>query len=152
MKRILGFILVLALFGCEEDDQTWFFVKDDPEISTLNGTWKVISFEDQVTKEITTPTEENSWGLEIIVTFDDSTAPYSLSGKNTSNQIFGEFTYRSERSLEVPQLGSTFANQPEWGDKFSLAVLDGVMEFNINSSHLRIFYENSQKSITLEKQ
>ena len=152
MKRVLGFILVLALFGCEEDDQARFFVKDDPEISTLNGTWKVISFEDQVTKEITTPTEENSWGLEIVVTFDDSTAPYSISGKNTSNQIFGEFTYQSERSFKVAQLGSTFVNQPEWGDKFSLAVLDGVMEFKINSSHLRIFYESSQKSMTLEKQ
>lgn len=52
----------------------------------------------------------------------------------------------------VSDYGTTQVAQPAWADKFNQAIVDGEMDFKINSHRLRIYYGNKTKSVTLTKQ
>lgn len=151
MRRILFILLIIWNLGCSNDDVDIYRFHDDSEITTLNGTWQVISFEDFTANKIEYPTQENSWNMDIIVTFDDTQTPNELTGTNISNQIFGEFEYTGQRKFKLETLASTYVAQPDWADKFSEAILDDDIEFKINTSGLRIYYQNKTKSVTLVK-
>lgn len=148
---ILG-LMIPGLLTCADDSFDVNDFRDDSSIQTLNGEWKVISFEDLIQEQVEFKNEENSWGYDIIVTFDDTTNPHKLSGRNTTNSIFGEFDYLAAREFKLRNLGSTYVNQPEWADKFSKALLDDTARFRINSTRLRIYYDNKTKSVTLQRE
>jgi K+-transporting ATPase A subunit len=61
LKVILVAFVLLCFSGC---------VNDDP---------------------VETKTQQNSLGLDIIISFDDTSDPHKMSGKNTTNTIYGEF-------------------------------------------------------------
>ncbi|HEY0652816.1 MAG TPA: hypothetical protein VGD65_06800 [Chryseosolibacter sp.] len=147
---LLLFILVGQL-GCSSDEPRIDSFPDDPTIETLNGTWRVISFEDFEIGKSEERTQENSWGKDIIITFDDTVQPQRLSGKNTTNAIEGEFTYLGERQFRVTHLISTYVGQPQWADKFLEAVGGGEVSFRVTADQLRIYYETGTKSVTLAK-
>lgn len=147
----LVFGLILIGFGsCSSDDLHSF--RDDSSINSINGTWKVKSFEDLQTHVIDIPNEENSWGRDIIVTFDDSRQPNVLTGENTTNTIAGEFAYIGLREFKIKGLFSTKVNQPEWADKFTTAILASDIEYEINSTQLKIYYNSKSKSMTLTRE
>jgi|SRR5688572_6588834 len=148
---IIG-LLVLGQMSCSNDDFDIYSFKDDTSITTLNGTWKVSSFEDLSTGNVEHKTQENSWDMDIIVTFDDTKNPKEISGTNISNSIRGEFDYVGQRELRVDNLLTTFVGQPNWADKFTEAILDGDLTFKINRSELRFYYDNKTKSVTLIKE
>lgn len=148
---LIGFVL-LGILGCSRDEFDINDFRDDTSIQTIRGTWKVISFEDFRSDKVEFKTEENSWGYDIIVTFDDSVSPHEVWGRNTTNSINGEFEHVGDRQFQILRLGTTFVNQPEWGDKFSAAITDEHVRFKINSEHLRIYYDNNKKSLTLTKE
>jgi hypothetical protein len=150
LRVTLGFI-VLGLLSCSEDEFDVNDFRDDQSITTLNGTWKVISFEDFNSQKVEFKTQENSWGYDIIVTFNDTVDPNEFSGRNTTNSVFGEFDYIDRRQFKLRRLGTTFVGQPEWADDFGTAVLDGNVTYKINTGRLRIYYDNKQKSVTLVK-
>jgi hypothetical protein len=165
--RVTLAILSLLLFGqvsCSDDtvepspatgDKIPESFNDDPSITTLNGTWKVYSFENLDTHMVEYKTQQNSNGQDIVVEFNDTKDPHGFSGINTTNVFGGEFVYAGSRRFKLKGVISTLAGQPEWGDNFSelirYAHYDEVT-FIINDEILRIYYNFRLKSVTLVKQ
>ena len=145
---IIG-LLLLGQLSCSDDNIDISSFKDDSSISTLNGTWRVYSFENFTTNSVEYRTQENSWDKYITVTFDDTQNPKELSGTNITNTILGEFDYVGQRQFKMNTLSTTQVGQPKWADKFTDAVLDNEVSFKINDRQLRIYYENKTKSMTL---
>ena len=150
-RLIIGLVLVGKLASCDDDLNIHWF-KDDSSITTLNGTWKVLSYEDYITNRVEVKTEENSRGLDTIVTFDDTKDPNELSGTNTTNTARGEFEYIETRTFRLSSYTPTEVAQPEWANKFDEAITDGELEFKINSTGLRIYYDSNNKSVTLTRE
>jgi hypothetical protein len=151
MRTLIIGLIIIGQISCSNEDFDINSFKDDPFITTLNGTWRVISFEDFSTNTVEYKTQENSWGKDIIVTFNDNLDPNLFSGKVTTNSVEGEFDYVGQRQFKLNRYGTTYAGQPEWADKFGIAVLDGNVTFIINRGGLRIYYDNKTKSVTLTK-
>ena len=148
-------IIAFALFGqlsCSNEDLDIKSFNDDSSITTLNGTWKVVSFEDLTTNTTECKTQDNSLGKDIIVTFNDILNPKLFSGKVITNSVEGEFDYVGTRQFKLNRYGSTFVGQPLWADKFGAAMTDGDVPFKINRDRLRIYYDNQTKSVTLTKE
>jgi hypothetical protein len=152
IRQIVIGLVLLGQFSCTSNDISINSFKDDPSITTLNGTWKVVSFDDLTANTTESKTQENSWGKDIIVTFNDNTNPKLFSGKVTTNSVAGEFEYISQRQFKLNRYGTTFVGQPVWADKFGKAVLDGNVTFGINSEELRIYYDSKTKSVTLTRE
>ena len=113
---------------------------------------KVIAYEDYEQGELIAKTEENSRGMDVIVTFDDTTDPPSIEGSNTTNSIWGTFEYTGPRSFSVPGLASTLVGQPEWGNVFSAIFTEGELVFTVNPSSLKIHNSLQQLSVVLERE
>ncbi len=146
MKRpifILAFVFIV-LAACNDDDAT--------TTASLNGTWKVVSFENHATGTVELQTQENSWNKDITISFDDTTSPGVLSGTNTLNAISGKFTYPERNSFKIDDFFTTYVNQPRWADEFLEAILDPVPVFNVDGNQLTIYYEGRLKSVTLIRQ
>lgn len=128
---------------------------DDPSITTLNGTWKVYSFENHDTHMVEYKTKANSNGQDIIVEFNDTKNPHGFSGINTTNVFGGEFVYEGSRQFKLKAVTSTLVGQPEWGDNFDELMHyahNDEVTFIINNELLCIYYNFQMKSVTLVKQ
>ncbi len=152
LKKIIIGLFILGQASCSNDDFDINSFQDDPSITSLNGKWKVISFEDFVENKVEYKNQENSRGLGIIVTFDDTKNPNELSGTNTTNDVIGKFEYTGSRKFKVQNYSTTQVGQPAWADKFNQAILDGEVSLRINATGLRIYYYNKTKSVTLKKE
>lgn len=150
MNRIIAAISTLMLFSCEDTEIVPEFA-DDSSIKSIEGTWKAEYFYDLSATEKIEKTRDNSWGYDIEITFQENALDSSFFGKNTTNQITGQYAYRGQRKIEVLNLSSTFANQPAWANKFVDAILDDTVSFAVDKSTLRLYYEDSTKYISLEK-
>ena len=126
-------------------------IQDDLSISTINGTWKVIAYKELDIKKVITKDSSNSWGFDVIITFDDTVNPPKITGRTTTNSIFGEFEYINDRSVRILTLGSTYVGQPEWGDKFIDLVSESDLIFEVNESQLRIVNNQKQRSALFER-
>ena len=152
LKNRLLVLLFVGLTSCSSDKLEINSFEDNATITTLNGTWKVLSFENYLSNTREFKTQENSRGYDIIIKFDDTKNPKELSGTNTTNTVFGKFDYSTTRKFKVTELGTTQVTQPRWADEFSKAILDNDIAFKINFSGLRVYYENNAKSVTLTRQ
>lgn len=155
MRRIRAAIIGFVLFGqlsCSNEDFDINSFNDDSSITTLNGTWKVLSFENYTNNSREFKNQENSRGLDIIINIDDTKNPNALSGTNTTNTVFGEFEYIGARKFKMTDYGTTEVAQPVWADKFNQAIVDGEVNFKINVMGLRIYYDNETKSVTLTRE
>lgn len=145
---IIGLLLFVQL-SCSDENIDITDLKDNSLISTLNGTWRVYSFENFTAMTTEHKTQENSWDKDITVTFDDSKSPHELSGTNITNTILGDFNYVGQRQFKMNSLSTTQVGQPDWADMFTDAILDNEASFKINTKQLRIYYDNETKSVTL---
>ena len=152
MRYYILVLLITFLVSCKEDDLVDLKIQDDLSISIINGTWRVTAYNELDTKKIITKDSSNSWGFDVIVTFDDSVDPAEITGRNTTNSITGKFAYTGNRSFRIPGLVSTRVGQPEWGNKFIELVSGSDLEFEVNESQLRIFNEQKQLSALFEKE
>jgi hypothetical protein len=131
--------MVTCSFGSEQDN---------PAITSINGTWKVIAYEDRVNNTRILKDSANSWGgLDVVLTFEGN----RISGKNTTNQVSGRFSYKGTREISVQEYGGTEISEPKWGMMFGEAVFK-FQTFTISEQHLTFCYNNGQNSVTLEKQ
>ncbi|HEY0741002.1 MAG TPA: hypothetical protein VGD40_06040 [Chryseosolibacter sp.] len=154
MKAIHSFIAfaLLSQVSCSSEDVAFKPLEDDPSITTLNGTWKAISFEDYVSGTVETKTQENSWGEDIVLTFDDTTSPGAVRGKITTNAIEATFQYKGARQIHFEDYFTTYVGQPKWADYFKEVILDEQVAFEINNVYLRIFSSDKSKSVTMLRQ
>src|SRR6476620_9228501 len=142
-RTILISLLLIGLLSCSDETVDIKSFYDDASITTLNGTWKVVSFEDFTANTVEFQTHENSWDKDIVVTFNDAMSPKLISGDVTTNEVQGEFEYVGVRQFVLQNYRSTEVAQPKWADKFNTAVLDKSATFKINSDKLRIYYKNN---------
>ena len=122
---------------------------DDSTITNINGTWKVFSYEDYINDSVTLGSDVPHWLIpcnqEVVITFLDD----SISGHNTSNEVFGNYVLQ-KRNIKVIGYGGTKVGQPIWGNMFE-DVIYKIDSFAINNLKLRFYYNNSKNSLTLEK-
>jgi hypothetical protein len=157
-------LLLLAQLSCSDnavdpsstpDPSIPASFNDDPSIYTLNGTWKVHSFENLTSNAIEYKTQKNSGGQDVIVEFNDTKDPHGFSGIKTTNSFGGEFEYAGSRQFKLEGVISTLAGQPKWVDefdKFIVYALHKEVTFIINEEMLRIYYDYNTKSVTLIKE
>ena len=113
MKKCLTVLASLMIFSCTESG-----INDiEPHITSISGTWKVKTYEDLVTGVVTKKTDENSWGMDVVITFNETTGRNEVTGYVTTNEMSGEFSYGTNTTLSlsytVPEI-----NEPEWGKEF----------------------------------
>jgi hypothetical protein len=152
---IIAAIIGLVYFGllsCSNDNFDINSFYDDSSITTIDGTWKVLSFENYTDNSREFRNQANSNGLDISIIFNDTKDPHELSGTNTTNTVFGEYEYIGTRKFKIINYGTTYVAQPVWADKFNHAILDGEVNFKINLTELRIYYDNETKSVTLTRE
>lgn len=151
MRPIIVCLLVFLQLGCTNHDIDMQGFGDDVTIVSLNGTWEVLSFENYADDSREFKTEENSDGLDIVITFDDTKTPHELSGKNTRNSIVGNFEYPGKKKFKLTSYFSTEVGQPVWADKFNEALSSGEIGFKINRAELRMYYDGGAKSVTFTR-
>jgi heat shock protein HslJ len=147
MKKVLMVVISVFIFtaGCEKDRIDENFI-DDPSIESINGKWKVVSYEDFEKTSITVKNDVDSWnGMDVILTFAND----SLWGYCTTNAMTGKYSL-SGRNLHIISYGGTKIGQPEWGNMF-LKVIYDIESFAINERQLRLYYDNSEKSVTMSR-
>ena len=151
--RIWILIIGLASFvqlSCSEE--AFMSFHEPSSITTLNGTWKVISFENYIDNSQEFKNQENSLGYDIIVKFDDTKNPNELSGTNTTNAFSGDFEYTGTGKMKFNYYLTTKVVQPAWADKFDQVIIGGEVSFLIDATALRIYYDNKTKSVTLTRE
>jgi len=146
MKKLFLLIgIILIAVSCEKDKINKDFTNDQ-SIQNVNGTWKIVSYEDFVKNSVIYKSDVDSWnGMDVILTFTID----SLYGANTTNTVSGSFTI-SGREIHIISYGGTKVGQPEWGNMFSNVVFN-LESFKVNTTQLRFFYNNSKNSITLNR-
>jgi hypothetical protein len=147
MKKLL-FVLFVALAGCADTGGS-NAEETNSALVSLNGTWRVVSFENYDENSVIYPTEENSGGYDITITFDESGDPYQLTGRNATNDIYGTFEYLSDNKVHVIHFTSSKVAQPELADEFSRALTSEHLEFEIVNGRLKLYYEEKDRGVTL---
>ena len=150
MPKILNMktlLLILCTFivsvSCDKERINENF-QDETSIQNINGTWKVVSYEDFQKASVTVKNDVDSWnGMDVILTFAND----SLYGQCTTNTISGKYTIAG-RYISIDSYGGTKIGQPVWGNMFSNIVYL-IRSFEINEHQLRFFYNNSENSVTL---
>ncbi len=137
------FCIFIVAQSCEKEKINENF-KDDPSILTINGKWKVVSYEDFGKGSVTIKNDVDSWnGMDVSMTFAND----SISGQNTTNTVFGEYSL-SGRNIHIITYGGTKIAQPQWGNMFS-DVVYRLESFAINEHQLRLYYNDKENSVTL---
>ena len=145
MKKLFTVIISVLIFNisCEKEKADQNF-RDDSSISNINGKWKVVSYEDFEKGSKTIKTDVDSWnGMDVIMTFSND----SLWGYCTTNLMTGKYSLAG-RYLHIISYGGTKIGQPAWGNMWSGIIYD-VQSFAVNEHQLRLYYDDSQKSVTL---
>lgn len=127
-------LIAVTLACCSDSDFDTTNFKDNSSIKSQNGTWKVISFEDYTNETVETQNQENSWGHDIVISFNDAPDPNTFGGRVTTNSVTGEFEYLNDREIKLLRYGTTFVGQPSWGDKFGQAVSGESVTYKIDSA------------------
>ncbi len=149
-KRLSAWLILLVLLAagaCAQNDLS--DLDNDPADANtrLAGTWKVISYEDLANNTRIVKDAANSQGLDVILTFEGD----RITGKSTTNQVNGTFSYTGTREISIKEYGGTEIAEPQWGRLFGEAVFK-FKEFTISGNTLTFFYNNGQNAVTLEKQ
>ncbi|TKC00980.1 META domain-containing protein [Pedobacter cryophilus] len=152
MKSIKIFIISLISLGITFMSCT---KKEIESASALNGTWKVVSYNDLILKTSLTKNSSNTWydfnNGDISVNFNNSSSSKgTISGKNVTNQFSGEYSIMSENKIVIDNLISTEINEPQWAMMFHQ--IEKAENFNISGRKLTIFYNQNKNSIMLEKE
>jgi hypothetical protein len=148
MRKILLFTvsILITIVSCDKEKVNNDF-QDDETIQTINGKWKVVSYEDYEKSSITVKNDVDSWnGMDVILTF----ASDSLYGYCTTNYMTGKYSL-SGRNIHIIHYGGTKIGQPEWGNMFLKVVYD-LESFEVNQHQLRLYYDDSEKSVTFSRE
>lgn len=148
MKPFL--LILLVLIGCSEPNSQ--LTERPSGLVNLEGTWKAVSFEDYEANTVTYPNTENSFDLDIVITFDADARPHNLSGRNTTNDFYGNFEYLSGNQVKVSYFSTSKVGQPALANEFYRAMLGEILTVSIEDLRLKLFYEDGRRSVTLIRQ
>jgi len=152
MKYLLKFLQIFVSFiiilssGCNKDDNII------PH--GLTTTWKVISFDDNITMIKIYKTDTNTWPQfnngDITVSFTKS-GPSSgeISGRNVTNGFSGQYEISPVNKIVIRKLLWTTIGEPTWGQLFHS--IESAESYKLDGDNLVIYYNQNKNSITLEK-
>jgi hypothetical protein len=144
-KLLLVIGIIFITIGCNKI-QLHSNLNYDQSIQSINGSWVVVSYEDLVNNTVVLKKDVDSWnGLDVVLTF----ATDSLYGRNTTNDVFGNFTL-SGNSIHVIRYGGTKVGQPEWGNMFS-DIVNNLESFEVNNKQLKFYFNSNKNSVTLSR-
>jgi hypothetical protein len=149
MKSLKVLFLVLApylLSSCSKNEN---LIPSD-----LNGDWKVISFDDNVTLTKVYKTSDNTWpdfnNGDITMNLNISSSTLGdISGRNVTNSFSGRFEISSNSNIVVNNLLWTEIGEPTWGQLFHS--IESAETYELKGINLVIFYNQKKNSITLER-
>lgn len=144
LKIMLGAIAIIA-YSCTDPGEV--------EQENLEGSWKVIAYENHETGLVLTKTNDNSdGGLDIEISFNDDFIPHTISGVNPPNQFYASYSYISSNSIQHSDFSTTeICCETEWGEYFISAILNGLSEYVLEADELRMYYNSKNNSVLFEK-
>ncbi len=144
MKRAIALLVIIGLvLGCTYDDISKV---------TLHGTWTVVALRDLASGTVEYKTEENTYGGEIWVSFNDRSNPRKYDGKNISNSFFGSYMYVGQQKMKVLDGGRTeVGGNPPWEKLFNQAFYQAEVPFAIEQDSLTIYFSNRTKAFVLKR-
>jgi hypothetical protein len=148
MKKLYKVILILLIISisCDKEKIDENF-QDDSSVPNINGKWKVVSYEDFEKGTKTVKTDVDSWnGMDVILNFSND----SIWGYCTTNTMTGKYSLNG-RNINILTYGGTKIGQPQWGNMWSDIIYD-LESFAVNKHQLRLYYDDSGKSVTLSKE
>jgi heat shock protein HslJ len=153
IKFALALTMLIALSACKKENIMQAVV-DDEGITSIAGTWKVVSYDDWTNNTQITKDENNTWTDfnkgDVTISFQDSKQMGDINGKTVTNTIFGNYTLSNPRKMKVESLGGTRINQPDWADLF-WEHFPKAEAYAVNNKQLRIFYNSNKNSISFER-
>lgn len=153
LKFVFAIAILITSNACKKQNiiQTVF---DDEGITSIAGTWKVVSYDDWTNNTQIKKDENNTWTDfnkgDVTISFQDSKPMGDFNGKTVTNTIFGNYTFSNPRKMKVESLGGTKMNQPDWADLF-WEHFPKAEAYAVNNIQLRIFYNSNKNSISFER-
>lgn len=142
MKKILMlFSISLFLFvGCKKNPV------NPPIDNSLNGTWKVVSYQNMETNTTITkislesgiPYLSNS-NNDIVITLNQKKDTLQLSGHTVTNDVSGIFKLGASDSMSCLSFGGTKVGEPNWGRWFWDAMYS-ASSYQLKGNNLIIYY------------
>lgn len=137
---------VIILISCQ--------TKRNVSAASLNGNWKVISYNNHISNSTITKNSTNTWNDfnngDITINFNSSRSDEgSFSGTNVTNKFSGKFSLNSSNKISIKDFISTEMNEPEWATLFHQVYT--AESFFINDNTLTIYYNQNNNSVSLEK-
>jgi hypothetical protein len=157
-KPLLYTAVLLTVFcSCKKDSILSF--QDDPSITSVYGTWKLISRENYYTNEVfykqTADVQgycNSSRACDIILTFSKINSENKISGHTITNEVYGEFTFdQAMRHFNIVEFGGTKIGEPMWSDNIWKNI-NHIESYKINGQFLRLYLDNKPESLTFERQ
>jgi hypothetical protein len=154
MSFIATLTVLTLVFGCDKDNAIKD-VLDDENITTLAGTWKVLSYDDFTNNTQIKKDSNNTWtdyyNGDVMVTFKDTVPSGQMHGITVTNEVFAGYTLSEPRKIHIENFMGTLITQPDWADLFWENITKSE-EYSVNSKQLRIYYNSRKNSITFEKE
>ncbi len=149
-RRLLSWLFLLALLvpvACSQNELGDLEQNTNAD-AALDGTWKVIAYEDLTSNTRIVKDNVNSGGgLDVVLTFTGD----RITGKNTTNQVSMTISYPAPEELKITEYHTSEVNQPLWGNLFNAAARE-LKEFEVNDTRLRVYYNNGNNAVLFEKQ
>lgn len=153
LSFIATLTILIVICGCEKEKSIQTIV-DDKNITTIAGTWKVVSYDDLANNTQITKDTNNTWPKsnngDVIITFQDTIDTGLIDGQTVTNGVSGNYILLNPRKIMVQNFMGTMINQPVWANLF-WENFPKSEEYSVNKTQLRIFYNSNKNSITFEK-
>jgi hypothetical protein len=146
LNMMFLFLVSFLLGGCTKSDN---FIQP-----AIEGSWTVISFDDNVSMTKIIKTEANTWsqynnGDNSVSFTPTSTSAGIISGINVTNSFSGSFEIYSDTITVANPLVWTQEAEPLWGRLFHS--IEAVETYELKGDTLIIFLNQKNNSITLKK-
>jgi hypothetical protein len=159
MKKAFLYIILLLLTICSCRKESILEFGNDPSITAIYGTWKLVSRENYATNQVfykesadIQPYCNGAMSCDVILTLERVNAKDKISGHTITNEIFGEFTFdQVMHRINIAEFGGTKLGEPAWSDNIWKNIYE-VKSYKINGQYLRLYMANKPESLTFERQ
>ena len=133
-QSCLGFALcMLSMSSCAKD------------ATSLNGIWKLMSYEDFASGKI--ETEAADVKRSVVITFQDDGKDGTMKGHTVSNRVTGDYRIPEPGKLDVLSFGGTKVGERGLGKRFWKAI-SAASSFAFEGGDLVIYFNDDTEKMT----
>jgi hypothetical protein len=150
-KRGLAVLIMVffatAAFQCEETRECCVppVCSEKP---TLNGTWRLVAYENQTTG--LTDNDPEPEGKGVVYTFRDNEKTGSVEGHTFANTITGAYKLGDGCALTITAFGGTKVGEPLWSNKAWLPSNKSGY-YQIVGNRLVIYFNGTEERLVFER-